>query len=79
MTKAEVQALVETNDKLQRWAAVLFAEICELVQTQDRDDWDIKAVYPIIAGKVKEFERMVLMEAIKRAEEKLKAQEENPG
>lgn len=75
MTKKEITPLIEADELLQWWAAVLFAEICELIQyikDNRNDKKEIEVCYPLIAAKSSEFERMVIGRSISKAEQEIK-------
>lgn len=70
MTKQEVKDLCEDDDKLQWWAMVLFAEICELVQTIDNAyGGDPQTLTKMVRGKVQEFPRLVIQRQLEKAKE----------
>ncbi len=70
MTKDQVRTLCEADDKLQWWAMVLFAEICELTAgSMYREDG--KSCWPIVLGKVAEFTNQVIQRQLEAAEGKL--------
>lgn len=66
MTKTEVKILVESDDKLQWWAAILFAEISEFVDAQ-KGGHDVETIYKCIRGKVEEFPGLVIQTMLDRA------------
>lgn len=72
MTKAQIKTLTEADDQLQWWAMILFSEICELVETEKHGGYDAKTVYPLIASKTREFDRLVIQRATEIAEGKTK-------
>lgn len=65
MTKNEVKAICEADDRLQWWAMVLFAEISELMSGGYREDKD--AVHSYVRSKVEEFPRLVVQRAVEKA------------
>ncbi len=72
MKKNEIKAVCETDEKLQWWAMVLFAEISELVNYQQQTDsmGEVKHYYSVIITKVKEFERLLIQRQVEKAEDK---------
>lgn len=66
MTKDEIKLLCETDDKLQWWAMVLFAEISALVNSQKDIDEDICT---FIRMKVDEFPRLVVCRSLEKAKD----------
>jgi hypothetical protein len=73
MTKNEVKTLGEGDDKLQWWAMVLFAEICEIVENE-RNGYTATELYPSIAQKTKEWERLVQGRMLEIAKQTLENQ-----
>lgn len=67
MIKADIKSLCEGNKKMAWWAMVLFAEICEVVHNCERDHPDFIKQYAV--GKAKEFERLIVMNAVESAKE----------
>jgi hypothetical protein len=63
MTKEEIRKLIDKNDKLQWWAAVLFSEIAE--QTNLMGDVEDLTLLRIIKRRVDEFPWHVQQEAMK--------------
>ena len=67
MTKDQIKLLCETDEKLQWWAMVLFAEISELLMHGEKDD---AAVWRVVEMKVTEFPKIVVHHALEIAKEK---------
>lgn len=65
MTKAEVKILVESDDKLQWWAAILFAEICELMDAL-KAGHDPASILQCVKSKVDEFPELVIQTCIEK-------------
>lgn len=59
MTKAQVKNLIEGDAKLQWFAAVLFAEVCELLALRDAGH-SLDSIWTVIKGKPREFEMFVI-------------------
>jgi hypothetical protein len=73
MTKNEIKTLCEDDNKLQWWAMVLFAEICDMVQNgYSPDD---PAVCSVIKCKVDEFPKLVIQRQLEKVKEKNEAEE----
>ena len=70
MTKAEVKALCEDDDKLQWWAMVLFAEISDVAGPQSGYANDDQAVAMIARAKVAEFQRFIIHRQLEKIKEK---------
>lgn len=54
MTKQEVKDLGEGDARLQWWAMVLFAEVCDIVQTGEDSEYEAKTMYPCVIAKTRE-------------------------
>ena len=68
MTKDEVKALCEDDQKLQWWAMVLFAEIASLSQS---GYWnDDQAIAGYVRSKIEEFPRLVVQRQLEKIKEK---------
>lgn len=65
MIKQEVKTLCEADDKLQWWAALLFAEISEL--EQQCHPGDEAACWSLTRAKVKEFPKLVIQRQLEQA------------
>lgn len=72
MTKADIKLLCETDDQLEWWAMVLFAEIAELVNHQGYSGQD---KYPIIEQKVKEFDQIIINSVREKAVQEARRRE----
>lgn len=71
LTKDTIKPICEADDKLQWWAMVLFAEISELVYSEQSGKCDERVAYSLIRCKVMEFPRLVISRVEKQAEGKL--------
>lgn len=75
MTKAEVKDLCEFDPKLQWWAMVLFAELCDYHQALDYScggNWgehEYKDMTRLMKHKAEEFPKLVVQEQLNRAKE----------
>lgn len=67
MYRKDILSLCNKNYKLKEYAAILFAEISELISTQSQP-LDL-AVLKVVESKVEEFPLIVIQEAIKDAEQ----------
>lgn len=64
MIKADVVKLCESDDKLAWWAMILFAELSDMVHHNTYVD---DAVAKVMIRKIKEFERLIVMEKLNEA------------
>lgn len=72
MNKEEIKTLTDADESLQRWAALLFAEISEHVNAcVGPGGYTTPEIMPLIEAKVAEFPKIVLMEAINAAKRKM--------
>lgn len=60
MDKKQVKTLIEGDSKLQWWAAVLFAEVCETVGMEKTEYTKPDILYSIIKRKTEEWEQIVI-------------------
>lgn len=68
MIKTDVKDLCEANEKMAWWAMVLFAEICDAVHhVQHREEPSY--ILRCTVEKVKEFEKLIIMNAVESAKE----------
>ena len=67
MTKQDVKDLCESDDKLQWWAMVLFAEISDLAGPQSQCRDHDKSVAEYVRAKVSEFPRLVVHRQLEKA------------
>jgi len=72
MTKQEIKTLIESDDKLQWRAAVLFAEISEYDHL-DKTGYNLsdKEFRNLITQKIKEFPQIVINRQLEEAEGKV--------
>jgi hypothetical protein len=69
MTKDQVKSLCESDARLQWWAMVLFAEVCELVGVEQKGGADAETTYRLVRTKAKEFEQLVMDRAVEQSKE----------
>lgn len=75
MTKNDVKLLCETDQQLQWWAMVLFAEISELMihgHKYGQAEWDC------VQMKVEEFPKIVVQRALEKAKQESEPVPEAP-
>jgi hypothetical protein len=65
VSKDDVKLLCETDDKLQWWAMVLFAEIVALVHSGYGKEDNTLAEY--VRAKVEEFPRIIIQRQLEKA------------
>lgn len=75
MTKDQVKTLGEGDPQLQWWAMVLFAEVCEMVEHAESNQYEARVAWPYVVAKAKEFERLV----VRRKLEDVKAEGDQIG
>lgn len=68
MTKDDIKLLCESDEKLEWWAMVLFAEIAAMIESYPKPD---DAIYTLIVAKVREFDRLVIQRSLELAKEKI--------
>lgn len=68
MLKQEVKDICENDDKMQWWAMLLFAELSDLIHHCEHDYDDV--ILKVIINKIKEFERIIVMEKAKDSRNK---------
>lgn len=68
MKKDEVKTLCEADDKLQWWAMVLFAEICDLAHATEQGVLFNGDLGSCVRRKCEEFPRLVIHRQIEKAE-----------